>query len=131
MSEPPRISEAEWDVMRVLWKEPGKTAQEVALRTPEERDWSDRTVKTLLGRLVKKGVLGFETEGKRYRYRPLLGEEECVQAASRSFVERVFGGAVSPMLATFVREGLRAGSLSEDEIAELRRVLDEEEEARR
>jgi BlaI family penicillinase repressor len=127
MPDPPRISEAEWDVMRVLWNRPGLFAQEVAARIPGERNWSDRTVKTLLGRLVKKGALDFEVEGKRYRYRPALTREECVRAASRSFLERVFGGAVSPMLATFVREGLRAGKLSEEEIAELRRLLDEEE----
>jgi len=126
MPDPPRISAAEWDVMHVLWDRPGLFAQEVAAAIPAERDWSDRTVKTLLGRLVKKGVLVFETEGKRYRYRPALTRDACVQAASRSFVERVFGGAVSPMLATFVREG----GLSETEIGELRRLLDEEESKR-
>jgi len=126
MPDPPRISAAEWDVMHVLWSRPGLLAQEVAAAIPGERGWSDRTVKTLLGRLVKKGVLAFEAEGKRYRYRPAFTREECVRAASRSFVERVFGGAVSPMLATFVREG----SLSEREIDELRRLLDEEESKR-
>lgn len=127
MAAAPRISEAEWDVMRVLWDQPGLSAQEVAAELTPKRDWSDRTVKTLLARLVKKEALRFEVEGKRYRYHPELSREECVRAASRSFVERVFGGAVSPMLAAFVREGLREGQLSEREIAELRRLLDEEE----
>jgi len=126
MPDPPRISAAEWDVMRVLWDRPGLFAQEVAAELAPAHDWSDRTVKTLLSRLVKKRVLRFEVEGKRYRYHPELTREECVRAASRSFVERVFGGAVSPMLATFVREG----SLSEREIGELRRLLDEEESKR-
>ncbi len=128
MSDFPRISEAEWDVMRVLWDLPGLSAQEVAAELARVRNWSDRTVKTLLARLVKKSVLRYEVEGKRYRYHPELTREECVRAASRSFVERVFGGAVSPMLAAFVREGLREGKLSEEEIAELRRLLDEEEQ---
>ena len=129
MSEPPRISEAEWDVMRVLWDRPGLLAREVVQALEPTHDWSDRTVKTLLARLVKKGVLRYEAEGRRYRYRPALSREACVRAESRSFLERVFDGAVSPMLAAFVRQGLREGQLSADEIAELRRLL--EEEARR
>ena len=122
---PPKISEAEWEVMRVLWDLGEAEAHEVVQEVGRVRDWSDRTVKTLLARLVRKEALDFEPvgKGKRYRYRPLVSREDCVRAESRSFVQRVFGGDVSPLLATFVRDG----ELSKAEIAELRRLLDEEE----
>ena len=122
-SDLPRISSAEWSVMRVVWARGAASAQDVAASLDDTTDWSDRTVKTLLSRLVKKGALGYEVEGKRYRYHALLSRDECVQAESESFLERVFGGAVSPLLASFVR----GGKLSKAEIAELRHLLDEEE----
>jgi len=123
-SPPPRISEAEWAVMRVLWEAEGATAaREVAQELGTTRDWSERTVKTLLARLVKKGVLGFETQGNRYLYHPLVSREECVQQESRSFLDRVFGGELSPLLASFVR----SGELSREELDALRELLDQEE----
>lgn len=123
MDERPRISEAEWAVMEVVWEQEPVAAQDVAARLGPGRDWSPRTVKTLLARLVKKGVLGFEEEGRRYRYHALLSRAACVREEGRSFARRVFGGRTSPLLAHFVREG----ELSAEEIAELRRLLDEQE----
>jgi BlaI family penicillinase repressor len=126
----PRISDAEWSVMQVLWTLEQATARDVvevlARETKRETHWSDRTVKTLLARLVKKGALGFEDEGKRYLYHPLLSRDACVQVESDSFVERVLGGSVSPLLASFVRRG----KLTEDEIRELRELLDRASDGR-
>lgn len=126
MPELPRISEAEWDVMHVVWADPPVTAQDVAESLGEKKDWSIRTVKTLLGRLVKKGALDYETDGKRYLYHPTVAREACVRAASRSFLDRVLGGRASPLLAYFLREG----ELDPDELAELRRLLEERERER-
>lgn len=125
MADPPRISEAEWEVMSVVWEHHPVTAQDVFERLGNSRGWSLRTVKTLLGRLVKKGALGFEVEGKRYRYHARAQRAECVAAESRSFLGRVLGGSASPLLATFVREG----KLTAGEVAELRALLDEIEES--
>ena len=120
MPDLPRISDAEWAVMTALWNESPSTAQQVADHLPDH-NWSIRTVKTLLGRLVKKGVLGFQDDGKRYRYEPRIARDAYVREESRSFLER-HGGSASPLLAYFVREG----RLKEGELAELRRLLDEE-----
>ncbi len=122
MTDPPKISNAEWAVMEAVWDRPGATAQEVAEDLPEKA-WSPRTVKTLLGRLVKKGVLAFDVDGQRYRYRARIERDDYVRAESRSFLERVHGGDASPLLAYFLRES----KLSGDELAELRRILDEKE----
>ena len=75
---------------------------------------------TLLNRLAKKGVLRFEKEGRAYRYFPVVGEAETIRAERRSFVERVYGGALTPMLASFLEEA----ELSQEEIDDLKRLLD-------
>ncbi len=120
-SDAPRISDAEWEVMNRIWSDHPATAQEVHDDLGPRRGWSDRTVKTLLTRLVKKGVLGYREDGRRYRYHPLVSRDACLRVESRSFVERVAGGSVSPLLAWFVKEG----ELGKDEIDELRRLLEE------
>ncbi len=124
MPELPRISDAEWEVMRVLWARGEATAGEVAEEVRRDRTWSERTVKSLLSRLVKKRALGYEAEGNRYRYRPLVTEEECVREASRSFLDRVFGGTGASAVLAFVREA----DLTKEEREELLRLLEEEEE---
>jgi BlaI family penicillinase repressor len=120
----PRISETEWEVMKVVWTQAPCAAGEI-IDALSRRDptWHPKTVKTLLNRLVKKKALGFSKEGRAYVYRPLVREEECVDAASESFLERVFGGSLKPMLAHFVERK----KLSPEEIRELKRLLEEEE----
>ena len=124
MGDTPRISDAEWEVMHRVWSDHPATAQQICEVLGPRRGWSPRTVKTLLTRLVKKGVLATESDGRRYRYRPLVSRDECLRVESRSFLDRVSGGSVSPLLAFFVKEG----ELSSDELEELRRLLAEREE---
>jgi|SRR5579863_5821714 len=116
----PDISDAEWDVMQVLWEASPLTANDVVDRVLAKKKWNPRTVKTLLNRLLRKGALRFEAEGKRYRYFPKISREECVRSESRSFLDRVFGGALGPMLAHFVSET----TLTADEIRQLRKLID-------
>jgi BlaI family penicillinase repressor len=119
--EIPRISASEWLVMRVLWAKSPATAKEVVSALDEQAHWSPKTVLSLMNRLVGKGAIGYRTEARTHLYYPKLAERDCVKAESRSFLERVYGGAVQPMLAHFVEEA----ALSEDDIASLRRMLDE------
>jgi len=114
----PHISEAEWEVMKICWAKSPRTSQEV-VEALSARDWHPKTVKTLLGRLVKKNALGFKKDGRAYLYQPLVTESECVAAESQSFLDRVFGGSLRPMLAHFV-ENQR---LSPMEVEELRKLL--------
>ena len=120
MSDVPRISDAEWEVMHVVWDRHPIEAGEVAEAVRTRRDWTERTVKTLLSRLVRKGALGYRRRGKKYRYFPRVDAEDCVRDAGQSFVDKVFGGAVRPALLHFARES----DLSPEEIAELERLLD-------
>jgi BlaI family penicillinase repressor len=119
MSRLPSISEAEWEVMSALWEQSPLMASDVVQRLAGPKGWSPRTVKTLLNRLVKKGALAFEARGKRYLYRPALRREQCVRAESRSFLSRVFSGAVGPMLVHFVTHA----DLSPQEVQQLQRLL--------
>src|SRR5512133_4305394 len=103
MANRPSISEAEWEIMRVVWEGAPITASEVVERLSRHKPWSPATIKTMLNRLVKKRAVNYEVQGKRYLYRPRVTEDQCVQRESRSFLERVFGGELGPMLNYFVR----------------------------
>ena len=120
MAKIPRISEAEWHVMDVLWTRSPQTANEIVEQLARQTDWEPATIKTMLNRLVKKGALKFKAEGKRYLYAPAVTRDACVRTEGRSFLDRVFGGAAGPLIAHFVEDA----NLSRDEIAELRRLLD-------
>lgn len=121
MKNLPGISEAEWQVMRVLWASAPQTGNQVVEALADSTAWSPKTIKTLLNRLVKKKALGFEKQGRSYSYYPLVREEDCARAETRSFLKRVYGGALQPMLASFLEDE----RLSPEEIDELKRILDE------
>lgn len=121
--KPPKISEAEWEVMNVLWDASPLGATDVADELCKRMNWHPKTVKTLLGRLVKKGALRYREEGNRYLYHPAFPRERYVEAESRSFIDRVFGGNAAPALVHFVE----ASKLSEDDLKELRAVLEKKE----
>lgn len=120
MKKTPRISETEWEIMKVVWTQLSCSAGEIITALQQtDPSWHPRTVKAFLNRLVKKKALGYSKEGRAYVYRPLVQQEQCVDAASESFLERVFGGSLRPMLAHFVERD----KLSAAEIRELRRLL--------
>jgi BlaI family penicillinase repressor len=121
MKQPPSITETEWKIMKALWAKAPLAAGEIfATLRKEDPSWHPKTAQTLIGRLVKKGALGFQGKGRSYLYRPLFSEEECVDLESDSFLERVFGGSLKPMLAHFVEHR----KLSAKEIRELKKILE-------
>ena len=116
-----RIGEAEYAVMEVLWGEAPLTAAEVAERVPEERGWSLATVKTMLSRLLAKGVLTHEEEGRRYLYRPAVAREDYVAEESTRLLDRMFAGRVTPLVAQLARRD----RLSARDIEEIEALLKE------
>ena len=115
MKSVPRISGAEWEVMKAIWQQFPCTAEEIIARL----SCHPKTARTLLNRLAKKGALAFEKDGRAYLYKPVVTERQCIDAASESFLDRVFGGSLKPMLAHFVEHK----KLSAKEIRELRDIL--------
>lgn len=117
MSE--RISDAEHAVMEVLWKESPLAAAEVAERIAPSRGWSIRTVKTMLSRLLAKGALVHEEDGRRYLYRPAIAREDFVARESRRLLDRMFGGKLTPLVAHLAEQD----ELTPADIAEIEALL--------
>jgi len=125
MKDLSRISNAEWIVMKQLWKRHPQTANEIADTVCTEKDWKPKTVKTLISRLLSKKAIGFTKKGREYHYYPKVKEDACVRHASKNFLHRVFNGAVKPMIATL----LESESLSDKDIRELKQILDKKSKA--
>ena len=117
-----QLSPAEWDIMHALWAANEVTVNEMVERLADAKTRHPKTIRTMLNRLLKKGVVARSSGEGIYRYRPLLTKEECVDTASDQFINRVFGGALAPMVAHFVEKR----DLTPEQKAELRRILDEE-----
>lgn len=116
-----KISDAEWQIMKVIWKESPLTAALVIEHLKPETDWSPKTIQTMISRLVKKGVLGVNKEGSFYQYYPLASQEECRHEETTSFLQKVYDGSFQLLLANFVKNQ----NLSPKEIQELKELLDE------
>ncbi len=111
-----RITEAEYAVMEALWDRPRQTAAEVCEEVCAARGWSLATVKTLLSRLVQKGALASEPDGRRFLYTPLFAREAYVGGESRRLVERLFGGSAASLVAHLAEtEALTANDLDDIE----------------
>ncbi len=115
-----RISQAELDVIDVLWRESPLAASDVALQLAE-KDWNIRTVKTLLSRLVEKNVISTQQDGRRYLYTPIISKKDYAARAARRLSDRLFGGRAAPLVA-HLADGQ---GLSDEDIAELEALIQE------
>jgi BlaI family penicillinase repressor len=114
-----RISPAEWEVLNIVWDRAPITSPEVYQALADDREWHPKTVNTFLARLAEKGVLAVQREGKTNVYTPLVTREKCVRQESKNFLQRVFRGALAPMMLHFVEHS----DLSDEDIAELQKLL--------
>ncbi len=114
------ISEAEWKVMECLWGKSNLTLKEIA-ESLKDTDWSYTTIRTLVTRLLEKGVVGADkSSSSNFRYFPIAPEKECRVQETKSFLTRVFDGSVAMMLSTLVKQE----ELSKEEISELKKIID-------
>ena len=114
-----RASESEMQVLSALWDKAPQTAADLTQRIGKINGWTQATVKTLLARLVQKGAVTAEAEGRRYLYRPAVERSEAVGEESQRFVDRLFGGRVSPMIAHLAERE----ALTDSDIAEIEALL--------
>ena len=121
----PKIAESEWRVMQVLWGSSPQTANDVVNALSGEVKWKPRTIKTLISRLVKKGAIKVTEEGYRYRYSAAVDESACVRSETRSFIRRVYQGAMKPALAAFIEDA----DLSDKEIQDIQKILNQKRKA--
>jgi len=115
------ITGAEWSVMELLWEQSPRNSQEIASLLEARQGWKRATVLTLLTRLVAKGALATEPQGNRFLYSPAVQRSACVAEETRTFLDRLFGGALQPLLAHVAEHH----SLSRKEIKELKAMLDD------
>jgi len=121
MSAKPEISDAEYQVMKVIWAAgvPIST-NEVVERLEPSTAWKPKTIHTLLSRLVKKGALQYEKDSRVFVYTPLVEESEILSIENENFLNRFYEGALNPMIVNLLEQD----KLSENDIAQLRHILD-------
>ena len=124
MSVKVQISNSEWKVLEVVWKSPPVTAQDVLDALGESQQWKMQTIKTLIGRLVKKGVLTFEQRGNRYYYTSILDRDAAVAQETESFIDRITQGSVAPLIAHLVQSKKK---LSDSELQTLKDILNDDD----
>lgn len=120
MNTTPSISEAEFQVMKVIWEKSPVSTTEVVTELEKTTDWKPKTIQTLLSRLVKKDVLSFKREGRVFVYTPLVKESDCLSQESDSFLKRFYNGTLNAMVVNFLDQD----RLSDDEIERLREILE-------
>jgi len=118
--KPIAISEAESRVMELLWQQAPRTSEEIVAALLQPTGWHEKTIRTLLNRLLGKGAVAAERDGRRYLYSPTLTRGQWQSQESRSLLDRVFGGRLSPLLVHFSAHE----KLGAKDIAELRKLLD-------
>lgn len=119
MSEIAKISESEWEVMKIIWKSNPTTSEEIIDKFSGQKDWTPQTIKTFLNRLVNKGALGYEKTGRIYRYYPILQEKDFVRTESKSFLKRIYNGALGMLVSNLLEEE----DITDKELEELERII--------
>ncbi len=123
MEDISKISDSEWEIMKIIWKNPNCTALDVIEQLKGTQKWKPKTIKTLIRRLIDKNIIGFEQFGREYKYYSLVNEDECRKTESMSFLQRVYSGSLKSMLLNFMEEE----NLSKEDIEDLKSILNEKE----
>ena len=119
MSDLPQISEAEYEVMKIVWKHAPINTNEITEKLLQSTSWSPKTIQTLIKRLVTKGVLTYEKQSRVFVYTPLVKESEYICQESNSFLNRYYDGDITAMLSAYIEND----KLTEPKIETLRSLL--------
>lgn len=119
MKKLPQISEAEFEVMKIVWKYAPINTNEITDRLVKTSSWRPKTIQTLIKRLVTKGVLDYEKQGRVFVYTPLVKKSEYIDQESNSFLKRYYDGDITAMLSAYVK----SDKLTETDIDTLRSLL--------
>ena len=122
MKKLPQISEAEFEVMKIVWKYAPINTNEITEKLTQTTSWGPKTIQTLIKRLVTKGALTYEKQSRVFVYTPLVEEKEYIGQESHSFLKRFYNGNLTAMVSAFIEEDC----LSNEEIETLKALLDNE-----
>lgn len=120
MCATPKISDAEWEVMRILWDCALAPSAQIVEELVKSHPWEPKTVQTLITRLVKKNAVGFEVKDRKYFYYPKVTQEECIRMETKSFLTKFRDGMMKPLLTAFLNDD----NLSKSDLEELKRILE-------
>jgi len=121
MKDFPNITDAELQVMKILWNSSPLTASEIIELLNDNTNWNPKTIHTLISRLVKKNALSVERTSPFYKYSPLVSEDELRKVETKSFIQKLYNGSLHLLLSNFIKEE----NLSPEEIEDLKRILNE------
>ena len=124
MSKLPQISEAEFEVMKVIWKYAPISTNEVTEKLTQTTDWSPKTIQIMLKRLVTKKALTYEKQSRVFVYTPLVPETEYIRQESNSFLNKYYNGNIVSMLTSYLEDD----KLSKTELDTLRHLLSDTHE---
>ena len=119
MNTVPQISEAEFEVMKIVWKYAPISTNEITEKLLRTTSWSPKTIQTLIKRLVNKGALTYEKQSRVFVYTPVVDEKEYIGQESNTFLKRYYDGDITAMLSAYIEND----KLSETEINNLRSLL--------
>lgn len=121
MCKIPKISNAEWEIMKIIWINSEISSINIIQELKNKFEWKPATVRSLINRLLNKNAIGFNKLGYEYLYFPLISENECIKSESHSFINRVFNGSIKSMLLTFAQ----SEEISETDIEDLKDILNQ------
>lgn len=123
MNSLPQISEAEFEIMKVIWDNSPINTKEIVDIVSKSSNWNMRTIHTLIARLEKKGAVGHNKEGRIYIYYPIIKKADYIKSESKTFLNKFYNGAANKMVMNFIENNM----LSLEEIEELKNILNEKE----
>ncbi len=126
MNKLPQISEAEYEVMKIIWEHSPISTNEIVEELSKTKTWSPKTIQTMMIRLEKKGAVRHEKKSRLYIYSPVVCKEDYVDMESRSFLRRFYNGTLNSMVTSF----LENDKLSDEDIEELKELLAQREQRR-
>jgi BlaI family penicillinase repressor len=119
-----KISESEWEVMKLLWNSSPLTSEELINDLSPKNNWSAQTIKTFITRLTNKGAISYEKKGRVYLYYPIISKDEYIKSENVFFLKKVYDGALDLLLTKFLEEK----DLSIEQIEQLENILKEKKE---
>jgi predicted transcriptional regulator len=114
-----KISEAESRIMDALWRRGPLLVEDIVAEVAGPQRWSDRTVKSLIGRMLNKKTIQSERKDGRTWYRPLVARDDYMLAEGKSFLDRVFEGKLAPFVSHFAQHE----KLSAEDVAQLKALI--------
>ena len=117
----PDISNAEWEIINVLWTQSPLSANHIIEQVQQSKAWNEKTIRTLITRLYKKGLLSREKQDGVYQYTPTVEEDYMKYEKTKTLVNQLYGGDVKSLVLNFVEQK----EINEQDLQELHDLLED------